>query len=62
MFKTYAPQPKTIEAAYFEKAGNYDLDGQPILIDQDDVYVIKTQDGYETRTGQFFRSSWRETP
>jgi hypothetical protein len=61
-FKTYLPNPRTIEAAYFEKAGKYDLEGYPIEIDTDDTYVIRTEDGYATRTGEFFRNDWVPGP
>lgn len=61
MFKTYVPQPTTIEAAYFEKAGTYKIDdGAPYTVERDDVFVVKTTDGYMETSGQLFRNRWRE--
>lgn len=60
VFKTYEPQPKKIEAAYFAKSGTYDLDGQPFTIEDDDVYIVRTLDGYSLQRGEYFRASWRE--
>jgi hypothetical protein len=61
MFKTYVPQPTTIQAAYIEKAGTYDIDGgDPYTVDQDDVYIVKTEDGYQETKGEFFRNRWVE--
>jgi hypothetical protein len=59
MFKEFRLIPKTIRAIHFPKAGRHQIEGNYFLdIEEDDTYVVKTIEGYETRQGRLFRLHW----
>ncbi len=56
---TFRTKTPTIEATHIEKAGTHEIDGTPIFIEQDDTYVVKTdEDTFVCHTGKLFRYQW----
>lgn len=61
-FKEYRLIPKSIRAIHCPKAGRHHVDGNYfITTEEDDIYIVRTMEGYETRKGELFRLHWEAT-